>query len=211
MHKSAYDIQKKGYMLQKVKMVIFDFDGTLSASDSNLEFGRYCFRHSIRPWLFLPLFLIGLAIYSVNKHSKFSRELMRCFVTQKMVRDFAPVVIREHKNRRFGWAKSQVAKEKAAGNMCILISAGSDYLIPYLVDDMEFDAILTSKMESRHPWKYKFMCWGPNKVVALEKFAKRHSFIPQIVRSYSDSKSDKPIMDMATTQIWINRKTGIPK
>ena len=198
-------------MLQKVKMVIFDFDGTLSASDSNLEFGRYCFAHSLRPWIFLPVFLIGLLMYFFNKHSMLSRELMRCFVTPTMVRRFAPVVINEHKKRRFGWAASQVAKEKAAGNICVLISAGPDYLVPELVADMEFDAILTSKMDAKRPWKYRFMCWGPNKVTALTNFAHRHNFIPQIVRAYGDSKSDKYIMDMANSQIWINRKTGLPK
>jgi len=198
-------------MLQKVKMVVFDFDGTLSASDSNLEFGRYCFRHSLRPWLFLPLFLIGLTMYFFNKHSKYSRQLMRRFVTPKMVHDFAPIVICEHRKNRFGWAAERVAKEQAAGNICVLVSAGPDYLVPEMVADMGFDAILTSKMESKTPWKYKFMCWGPNKVVALDNFARRHNFIPQVVRAYGDSKSDKYIMELADTQVWINRKTGLPK
>ena len=198
-------------MFKRVNVVVFDFDGTLSASDSNLEFGRYCFKHSIRPWLHLPLFLIGLCAYYINKRSEFSRELMRRFVTQKMVHDFAPIVIKNHMNNRFGWSAEMVAKEKAAGNICILISAGPDYLVPDLVRDMEFDVILTSKMEIKRPWKYKFMCWGPNKVVALDNWAARHKFIPHVVRAYGDSKSDKYIMDLADTPIWINRKTGLPK
>ena len=37
------------YMLKKTDVVLFDFDGTLSARDSNVEFARYCMRHSIRP------------------------------------------------------------------------------------------------------------------------------------------------------------------
>ena len=198
-------------MLKKLDVVVFDFDGTLSASDSNLEFGRYCFRHSLRPWLFLPVFLIGLIIYYFNKHSKISRELMRCFVTQKMVKKFAPLVVIEHKKSRFGWAAEMVAKEKAAGNICLLISAGPDYLVPELVHDMKFDAVITSQMYVNKPWKYKFMCWGPNKVVALNTWAKKQKIIPHVVRSYGDSKSDKYIMELADTEIWINRKTGLPK
>ena len=198
-------------MLKRVNVVVFDFDGTLSASDSNLEFGQYCFRHSLRPWLFLPIFLIGLLIYYFNKHSKISRELMRCFVTPKMVHDFAPTVINEHKSRRFGWAAEMVTKEQAAGNICILISAGPDYLVPELVRDMKFDAVITSQMYANKPWKYKFMCWGLNKVIALNNWAKKQKIIPHVVRSYGDSKSDKYIMELADTSVWINRKTGLPK
>lgn len=198
-------------MVKKANVVVFDFDGTLSASDSNFEFGRYCFKHNLRPWLFLPIFLIGLCIYYVNKHSRIARELMRLFLTPKMVKKFAPIVIREHKKRRFGWAKSQVAKEHDAGNICILISAGPDYTVPKLVADMDFDVIMTSEMYEKKPWKFKFMCWGPDKVVALDRWAKKNKIVPHVVRSYGDSKSDKYIMALADTEIWINRKTGLPK
>lgn len=198
-------------MLKKVNVVVFDFDGTLSASDSHVEFGRYCFKHSIRPWLFLPSVLIGLAAYKLNKKSIWARQVARRFVTPNMVKKFAPRVVREHKLRRFGWAAEMVAKEHAAGNICILISAGPDYLIPDLVKDMKFDVVLTSQMENKRPWKYKFMCWGANKVIALDNWAKKNHVIPKVLRSYGDSPSDKYIMDVAQMPIWINRKTGLPK
>lgn len=198
-------------MLKKENVVVFDFDGTLSASDSHLEFGRYCFQHSIRPWVFLPVFLIGCVGYVCNKNRIWPREMMRLFVTAKMVKKFAPNVIREHRTRRFGWSATQVARERAAGNICILISAGPDYLIPKLVKDMKFDVVLTSQMDKKKPWKYKFMCWGPNKVVALDTWAKQNNIIPNVVKSYGDSPSDKYIMSLAQTQVWINRKTGLPK
>lgn len=201
----------RNIMSKKVNVVVFDFDGTLSASDANFEFGRYCFKHSLRPWLFLPIFLVGLTMYYINKYSRVSRELMRLFVTQKMVKKFAPIVIKEHKLRRFGWAAERVASERAAGNICILISAGPDYLVPVLVRDMKFDVVITSQMYKTRPWKYKFMCWGPNKVVALDTWAKKNKIVPHVVRSYGDSKSDKYIMELADTEIWINRKTGLPK
>ena len=128
-----------------------------------------------------------------------------------MVQDFSNSVIKLHKQNRFDWAKKQIAMEKKAGNKVVLISAGPDYLIPYLVEDINFDAILTSQMDEKKPWKYKFFCWGPNKVIALDKWAMENKIIPNVIRSYSDSKSDLPIMSIAKEQVWIDRKTGLRK
>ena len=196
-------------MLQKKDIVVFDFDGTLSASDSNTEFFKYCFKHSIRPWLFLPFVSVAIFGRIFNRGGIWWREMMRCFITPKMVCDFSDIVIKSHKQNRFGWAKNQVIKEKKAGRKVILISASPDYLIPKLVSDMNFDAVICSKMTPNKPYKYKFFCWGPNKVIALDNWARDNKIIPNIVRTYSDSKSDLPIMNLAKERVWIDRKTGL--
>lgn len=198
-------------MLQKVNVVVFDFDGTLSASDSNFEFGKYCFKHSIRPWLFLPVILVAQISRMLNPGGIWWRQSMRRFLTEQMVKDLSGQMIVEHKQRRFGWAKDQVAKEHRAGNKVVLISASTNYLVPKLVSDMKFDAVLTSQMEQEKPWRYKFLCWGNNKVIALDNWAKENRYIPNVVRAYSDSKSDTPIMEIAKEQVWIDKKTGLRK
>lgn len=198
-------------MLQKVNVVVFDFDGTLSASDSNYEFFKYCFKHSLRPWFFLPCVFAGLIGARLNKNGVCWRETIRNFITPEMVHDFTPDVVKMHKKNRFGWAKEIVEKERAKGNKVVLISASPDYLIPHLVKDMKFDAVFCSQMDKEKPYKYKFMCWGKNKVAALDKWAKEHKYIPNVVRAYSDSPSDMPIMEIAKEQVWIDRKTGLRK
>jgi hypothetical protein len=194
-------------MQKPVNVVLFDFDGTLSWPDSNVAFGRYCFRHSLRPWLFLPLIGLSGVVRLFNPRGIWWRENMRRFVTPKMVKKFAPGFVREHKKNRFGWASEQVAEERAAGNKVLLVSASPDYLIPDLVDDMNFDAVICSKMYHEKPWKYKFLCWGQNKVIAMDEWAKKNKFIPHVVRAYSDSASDMPMMEIADQQIWINPKS----
>ena len=92
-----------------------------------------------------------------------------------------------------------------------MVSASPDYLLPQLVRDMKFDAVFCSKMDKKHPWKYEFLCWGQNKVYKMDEWACENKFIPNVVRAYSDSKSDLPMMEIATEQVWIDPKTGMRK
>lgn len=198
-------------MLRKQDVVVFDFDGTLSAYDSNVEFAKYCFKKSFRPWLFLPMIGVAAIGRMVKPEGILWRQWMRRFMTPEMVKKFAPEFIKQHKKERFGWAKEQVAKEKAEGRKVILVSASTDYLVPQLVKDMKFDVVLCSRMEKDKPWKYDFLCWGANKVIAMDEWAKENKIIPNVVRAYSDSKSDMPIMEIANEQVWVDRKTGLRK
>ncbi len=198
-------------MQKPVNVVLFDFDGTLSWPDSNLAFAKYCMKHSLRPWLFLPLVVICMIVRLFNPEGIWWREHIRRFVTTKIVKRFVPGFIEMHKRNRFGWAAERVAAERAAGNKVLLVSASADYLIPKLVRDMKFDAVICSKMMPNKPWKYKFLCLGINKVYAMDEWARDNKFIPHVVRAYSDNKSDMPMMEIADQQIWINPKTGMPK
>ena len=198
-------------MLVKKDIVVFDFDGTLSAHDSNVEFAKYCARRSVRPWLFLPVIAIAGIVKWINPGGVWWRETIRRFMTPEMVKKFAPGFIKQHKRERFGWSKEQVMAERNAGRTVVLISASPDYLLPALVRDIPFDAVLCSKMDAARPWKYTFLCWGKNKVCALDNWAKDKKYIPRVVRSYSDSRADLPMMEIAAERVWVDRKTGLRK
>ena len=60
-------------------------------------------------------------------------------------------------------------------------------------------------------WKYEFLCWGKNKVMAMDEWAKENKIIPRVVRSYSDSRSDMPLMEIADDMVWVDKKTGLRK
>lgn len=196
--------------MQKINLVVFDFDGTISSGDTNLGFGRYCFTHSVRPWFFLPVMGIAFIIKKLVPHCILWRHMMRCFVTKKMVKDLAPGFIKQHRQNRFGWVEERVEFEKKQPNTkVILISASPDYMIPKLVRDLDFDAVIYSKMYNDKPWKFKFFCYGQNKVVALNEWLKKNNYDANFVRSYSDNISDMPIMSLAKEEVWIDPKTGI--
>lgn len=197
-------------MLKHTNIVLFDFDGTLSWPDSNIAFGWYCLRHSIRPWFFLPFVVAGFIGRMFNPSGLWWRQTSRRFITPGMIRRLGPGFVKQHLRNRFGWAAERVATERAAGNKVVLLTASPDYLIPKLVGDMKFDAVICSKMYKDKPWKYRFLCWGDNKVYAMDEWARENKIIPHVVRSYSDSKSDLPMMEIADYQVWINPKTGMP-
>ena len=132
------------------------------------------------------------------------RQMFRIYLTPKMLKKFAPPFIREHMKNHWGWSAEQVAKERAAGNTVIMVSATADYLLMPLLDGMEFDLIICSEMEPAYPWKYRFLNWGQNKAAALKSVLSTY----RVVRAYSDSRSDRPMMDMAAEQVWINPETG---
>ena len=198
-------------MLQKVNVVVFDFDGTLSSGDSNYGFFKYCFMHSVRPWFYLPYVLAGFIGMGLNRKGVWWRQTIRRFMTPKMVERLADDFVKKHKKNRFGWAKEMVAKERAAGNKVLLITASPDYLVSKLVKDMKFSEILPSRMSDKKPWKYKFLCYGENKVFTMDEWARTNKYIPNVVRAYSDSKSDMPIMKIAKECVWINPRTGLRK
>ena len=58
--------------------------------------------------------------------------------------------------------------------------------------------------------RYVF-CSNKNKVVALDNWARDNKIIPNVVRAYSDSRQDLPIMKIAKEQVWIDPKTGLRK
>jgi phosphoserine phosphatase len=128
------------------------------------------------------------------------------YLSESLLNRIKKGFIKHHLKNRFGWSAEQVAAEKAQGYYTVCLSASSDYALPDLVKDMKFDMVLCSETYARQgqPWKFKFFCYGENKVKKLNAQIKSY----KIIRSYSDSKVDMPVMRLAQEEVWIDPKTG---
>ena len=166
----------------------------------------FAMRRSIRPWIFLPLTLLGMVLKLQGEKNVFSRELTRMYLSDKLLKRLKPGFLAHHLKNRFGWSAEQVAAEKALGYYTVCISASSDYILPDLVSDMKFDMVLCSETYAKQgkPWKFRYFCYGENKVKKLNEKIKDY----KIIRSYSDSKVDMPLMRLAKEEVWIDPKTG---
>ncbi|MCL2339067.1 MAG: haloacid dehalogenase-like hydrolase [Proteobacteria bacterium] len=211
------------------KIVLFDFDGTLSAGDTTIDFWKYSFLHSVRPWVFSPVIPIALTlkyanrfvkkIFHIKRLTRFDtlwREMLHCYETPELMRRLSPGFIAEHRRKRFAWAADQVARERAAGSVVVMISAGLNEFLTPLIEDMGFDYILCTRMIESHPWKFRFFCYRENKVDALNGLLRAEFGCDlnsektpfRVVRAYSDDSSDRPMMGLAKQAVWIDPETG---
>ncbi|MDR1697233.1 MAG: haloacid dehalogenase-like hydrolase [Rickettsiales bacterium] len=200
-------------------LVLFDFDGTLSRGDTNAAFYKYCFKHSLRPWFHIHRVMFAMLYrfvakffkrdrFTVTKSDITWREISKSWMTLSLIKRLLPGFLDEFRTHRFGWAAQQVRKEHAGGNTVILTTAGPDFLIFPLVCDMDFDYIITTETRKRRRYKIKFFNYRANKVAALQPFLDAGY---TVLRAYSDSKNDMPMMNLAKTQIWINSHDGTLK
>lgn len=190
-----------------MKVVLFDFDGTLSSGDANLGFFCYTlFKKPLRHILFFPMYVIAFIGGKINYNGIWWRQIIRKYLTREIVEQYATEFIRYHKKNRFGWSAKKIAEEKALGAKVICISASPNYLIPGLVQDLDFDAVLCTETDYAKPWKIISPCHGKYKIDRLNALLMHEKI--DVVRAYSDSKSDLPMMNLAKEQVWVNPKNG---
>ncbi len=191
-------------------LAIYDFDGTVCQKDSTIEFWKYCVKHSTRAKLFLTFIWVFFVLRFFRIISKETlRQYSFYFLTPKMVRELSGDFIKKHRQGIFGWPFEQIQADKDSGLYTICITGLRDYLESGLLKGFNFDEVLCSKTEKKRPWKFETRsCLDIEKLNQLSKWAKDKKVFYRVVKTYSDSKLDYPIMAIAEEKIWINYKTG---
>ena len=184
------------------KLVIFDFDGTLTTKDSLNEFLR--FSTSKKDYFFkMTLFLPTYLLYKVGiiKNDIAKQKLIKSFFAsmdeksfKKLAKDFSKELRTILRNDIY----SKFQKHKSDGDDVVVVSASFEcWLKPWceaegvelLSTKLEFkDGILTGKFLNEN-------CYGEQKVKRVKESYELDSY-DEII-SYGDSKGDEYIFAMS--------------
>lgn len=169
-------------------MNVYDFDKTIYDGDSTLDFYKYCVIHYPKILLCLPKQGIGFFKYKLKKIDKTAfKECFYCFLqkvsdTDNVVSDFWDT---KEKNIKEWYINQQRDDD-------IVISASPEFLLKEICNRIGVNKLIASKVDA-HSGKYEGVnCYGKEKVYRFEKEVNG-----KIDCFYSDSFSDKPMMQLA--------------
>lgn len=187
----------------KKKLVVFDFDGTLTSKDSMLLLAAY--HHGFfRFWLGMLRLSPWLVLYKIGLLSNWKAKqffLNRFFgemeenefqsLCDRFGEEVIPNILRPG-------AMDVVQGYQQSGDEVVIVSASAEnwlkswckqHDLPFLATRLEFqNGRLTGKLNGKN-------CYGPEKVVRLKKSYDLKSFSSLIV--YGDSKGDLDLIEIA--------------
>ncbi|GAA0077545.1 HAD-IB family hydrolase [Clostridium sp. CTA-5] len=199
------------------KIAIFDIDYTITKKETLMEFFKYCVKKDIKNIKFLPRALYCGIMYSVKVYDeKMVKENFLKFIDgieEKALEELVEDFYSERLTRiLYNDAIDMMKKLKSEGYDIYLISASPEFYINKFYKIKEVDRIIGTKFKFD---KGKFIrqmdgcnCKGEEKVRRLKEFLKQENIEVDFKESYmfSDSLSDKPLLDLVGKPYLINYK-----
>lgn len=199
------------------KLAIFDIDYTITKKETLMELFKYMIKNDRKNIRFLPRaiycgIMYGLKIYDERK----VKETFLKFIDKIHEKDLANLVRKFYDEKLqtilYEDALKMMKKLKNEGYDIYLISASPEFYINefYAIKEVDkiigtkfdfTDGVFTRKMEGEN-------CKGEEKVRRLKEFLKSENIEVDFKESYmfSDSLSDKPLLDLVGKPYLINYK-----
>ncbi|AIY42156.1 Phosphoserine phosphatase [Collimonas arenae] len=198
-------------------VVAFDFDGTISTSDSLRDFVR----HAVGPGRFtLGLisaspWLLGMLLGLCDRASAKARFLAVTLAgttqpaLEEMARHYAetrlPLLVRPDMAAR-------IREHRQRGHRLVLVSASPALYLKYWASSAGFDTVLATELEFRDG---RFTgrlaspnCWGPQKVQRLQQWFGDNP--PHSLYAYGDSRGDREMLALAD-HAWLRGSIVMPQ
>ncbi|WP_294386150.1 HAD-IB family hydrolase [uncultured Clostridium sp.] len=199
------------------KLAIFDIDYTITRKESLMEFFKYIVSKDIKNIKFLPRALYSGLMYGIKVYDE--RKVKECFL--KFIENIDEVELANLTKAFYDERLSKILykdavemikKLKKEGYMVILISASPEFYIKEFYAIKEVDLIIGTKFAFEGGKFIRKMdgnnCKGEEKVRRLNEVLKEKNIKVDFKNSYmfSDSLSDKPLLDLVGNPYLINYK-----
>ena len=199
------------------KLAIFDIDYTITRKETLMEFFKYLVSKDIKNIKFLPRALYSGLMYVVKVYDE--RRVKECFLKfienideaelAKLTKSFYDERVSKILYKD---ALEMIKKLKKEGYMVILISASPEFYVKEFYAIKEVDLIIGTKFTFKDGKFIRKMhgnnCKGEEKVRRLNEVLKEKNIKVDFKNSYmfSDSLSDKPLLDLVGNPYLINYK-----
>lgn len=201
----------------KKKLAIFDVDFTITRRETLMELYRYSVKENKRNIRYLPRALYGGIMYLAGVYDeKRVKESFLKFIDNMDEKELKSFVKRFYENRLskilYNDSIEMIKKLKSEGYDIYLISASPEFYLNELYSIKEIDKIIGTRFAFEDgKFKRKMIgknCKGAEKVVRLNEVLKKENIEVDYENSYmfSDSLSDKPLLDLVGNAYLINYK-----
>ena len=199
------------------KLAIFDIDYTITRKESLMEIFKYIVSKDIKNIKLLPRALYSGLMYGIKVYDE--RKVKECFL--KFIENIDEVELANLTKAFYDERLSKILykdavemikKLKKEGYIVILISASPEFYIKEFYAIKEVDLIIGTKFAFEGGKFIRKMdgnnCKGEEKVRRLNEVLKEKNIKVDFKNSYmfSDSLSDKPLLDLVGNPYLINYK-----
>ena len=192
----------------KKKLAIFDVDFTITRRETLMELYRYSVKENKRNIRYLPRALYGGIMYLAGVYDE--KRVKESFL--KFIDNMDEKELKSFVKRLYNDSIEMIKKLKSEGYDIYLISASPEFYLNELYSIKEIDKIIGTRFAFEDgKFKRKMIgknCKGAEKVVRLNEVLKKENIEVDYENSYmfSDSLSDKPLLDLVGNAYLINYK-----
>lgn len=170
-------------------MNVYDFDNTIYAGDSSVDFYVFCLKRHPSILSLLPRQIRGAILYYLGRITKVHfKELFFCFLQKLDCVDEEVSLFWDTKEKRVrGWYHAQKGPDD------LVISASPFFLLRCICDRLQIKYLIASPVDARTGKFVGENCYGEEKVAAFLKAFPDS----EIENFYTDSISDAPLAALA--------------